>query len=496
MAIMTRTPTRAALYARISEDMTGEAAGVDRQLHDARALAAARGWEVVAEFSDNSISALNGRHRPGYEHLMSQARGGKLDRIVVFHSSRLWRNRRERARDIDALAKMRVGIIAVKGPDLDLSTAYGRGLAGLLGEFDTMESEVKGERVTAAAADRARKGRPNGALGYGWTRVEGSEGRPTYFEHLEQAVVVREITDRLLRGEALRAVTEHLNTAGIAPPGVALSFRNKARGNGNEDGARWSKSSVKKLALRASNAGLRVHHRGKDDEQVYEGDWPTLVPRDRWEALRSLLTAPERGVARPGSRKHLLTSGIGCCGVCGSVLRTAMKGSATHGSKARLYLCEAKACVGRNEASVDALVAEVVIERLSRPDALDWLAGDDQRAAEAAERVRGLTARLADVADRYAEGKVTIAQLERITGQLRPKIEAAEEERREHRGAVDLQTLADLAAPMARERWATLAVAQRRAVLEALGVVVCIDRVARRGPGFDPHSVKIGWRQS
>ncbi len=52
---MTQTPTRAALYARISEDMTGEAAGVDRQLHDARALAAARGWEVVAEFSDNSI---------------------------------------------------------------------------------------------------------------------------------------------------------------------------------------------------------------------------------------------------------------------------------------------------------------------------------------------------------------------------------------------------------------------------------------------------------
>ncbi len=64
---------------------------------------------------------------------MSQARRGELDRIVVFHSSRLWRNRRERARDIDALAKMRVGIMAVKGPDLDLSTAYGRGLAGLLG---------------------------------------------------------------------------------------------------------------------------------------------------------------------------------------------------------------------------------------------------------------------------------------------------------------------------------------------------------------------------
>ena len=354
---MTR-PIRAALYARISEDATGEAAGVDRQLSDARTLAAARGWEVVAEFKDNSISALNGKHRPGYQQLMNKARAGGLDRIVVFHSSRLWRNRTERAGDIDALAKLRVGIIAVKGPDLDLSTAYGRGLAGLLGEFDTMESEVKGERVTAAAADRARMGRPNGGLGYGWQRTDGRG----YVEHPEQAAVVREITDRLLRGATLRAVTESLNDAGIPPPGAALQFTNKARAPSNPDGTHWNKTSVKKLALRASNAGLRVHHKGKPDEQLYDGGWPALVRRDRWESLRVLLTAPERALAKPGSRQHLLTWGIGYCGVCRSVLRTAMKGSSTYGSKQRLYVCDAKGCVGRNEIAVDSLVAELVIE--------------------------------------------------------------------------------------------------------------------------------------
>jgi len=71
---------------------------------------------VVAEYSDNSLTALTGKHRPGYQQLMDAARAGNVDRIVVFHSSRLWRNRRERAGDIDTLAKCRVGIIAVKGP--------------------------------------------------------------------------------------------------------------------------------------------------------------------------------------------------------------------------------------------------------------------------------------------------------------------------------------------------------------------------------------------
>ena len=139
--------------------------------------------------------------------------------------------------------------------------------------------------------------------------------------------------------------------------------------------------------LRASNAGIRIHHRGRPNEQAYAGTWPALVPRERWEQVRGLLTAPERAITRPGARQHLLTWGIGYCGVCGSVLRTAMKGSATHGTKQRLYICDAKGCVGRNEAAVDELVTAVVIERLSRPDALDWLAGDDERAAEAADRV-------------------------------------------------------------------------------------------------------------
>lgn len=468
--------TAVALYARISEDTAGDAAGVERQLRDGRELAEARGWSVLAEHVDNDLSATHGKHRPGYQHVLDLVRAGRVQHVVVWQTSRLLRNRRERAEAIELFASARVGIITVKGQDLDLSTAYGRGMAGLLGEFDTMESEVKSERVAAAAADRARRGRPNGALGYGWTSVDGQHA-----EHSDQAPVVREVIARLLAGESLLGVTRDLNERGVTAPASES----------------WGKTAVKKIALRPSNAGLRLHHRGRPTEALYPGSWPALVSRSEWERVTAMLTAPDRRTTaptRPGARRHLLTSGVGCCGECGEPLRVSWKGHATYGSKTQLYVCAGRGCVGRNEQKVDDLVAAVVVARLSQPDALRWLMGDEDQAKAAVERVADLRRRLDDAADGYADDRLTLDQLDRITAKLRPQIEAAEAEHRRHLTSMNLDVLADLAGDQAAQRWAALTVAQRRAVVDVLLERVAINRASKRGPGFNPDDVTITWK--
>ena len=48
----------AAIYARTSEDPRGLEHGVSRQSEDCKKLAADRGWDVVARYTDNDISAL------------------------------------------------------------------------------------------------------------------------------------------------------------------------------------------------------------------------------------------------------------------------------------------------------------------------------------------------------------------------------------------------------------------------------------------------------
>src|SRR5690606_6553299 len=120
--------------------------------------------------------------------------------IIAFQLSRLWRNRRERADAIELLSALRVPITLVRGADIDLTTPMGRSFAAQLGESDTLESEIKGERVAAAALERAREGKPHGHAPYGWRRVRkySDNGRLIdWYDEIdeEQASVVRWLAD-------------------------------------------------------------------------------------------------------------------------------------------------------------------------------------------------------------------------------------------------------------------------------------------------------------
>jgi DNA invertase Pin-like site-specific DNA recombinase len=494
---------RDGLYARISEDDLGTEKGVLRQLQDGHALSKARGGRVVAEFSDNDLSALNGDHRPDYEALMAAVTAGQLDRIIVFHTSRLWRNRRERAEGIERLRAAGVSVLAVKGPELDLTTASGRMMAGILGEFDTAESEIKGERVARAALQRAHEGRANGAVLYGWKRTyqHDDQSRVVGFEDEEdqaEAAIVREIVRRLLGGESLRTITDDLNRRDVPAPGAGHQRRRRARGQA-DDGSRWGTSSVKKIAVRPANVGLRLHHRGRPDEMLIRAAWPALVESDDHDAVVALLGQPARRAAtaasRPGSRVHLLSWGVGECGVCGGHLRVALKGNAKHGVKKRLYVCEGNGCVGRDEARVDLFVSHVVVERLKRADLADLLSTDDGAQRAALKRAEGIRGRLAKAADDYADEKITADQLHRITARLKPDLAQAEADARMYRVSPHLKLVLDMAGERAEEIWNGMTTTQRHAVIGVLIERMRILPVARKGPGFDPTSIEIVWMQ-
>ncbi len=470
---------RAALYARISQDDLRLERGVTRQLDDARELVTTRGWNVAAVHADNDVSAFTGAARPGYQALMADVEAGRVDRIVVYMTSRLWRSRRERAEAIERLARHRVSVAAVRGPDLDLASASGRMLAGILGEFDTAESEIKSERVTRAALQRAQEGRANGAVAYGWQRertLDGA-GRVVSFrdvENREEADIVREIVERLLSGDTVRGIAHELNRRGVRPPS-------------GRPGVVWRHTTIRKLATRPANAGLRVYK----GEIIGAAAWPAIVDQAAHGRVLGLLSAPRRKSSRDGARRHLLTYGIGGCGVCGSPLRVSNK---RRGARVyTLYVCEDRGCVGRSVERVDELVEAVVVRRLSQPDAVEVFRRDDHAATEAADRAEGLRARLDTAADSYAEGVIDARQLGRITERLRPELDEAEAQARETRAGTDLEAVGPLLDGHAAECWTALDVNRRRTVLTIMGITVRI-LPTRQGPGFDPASVKVDWK--
>ena len=92
---------RAALYLRVSTlDQHPET-----QLHDLRQMAAQRGFEIVNEFTDR-ISGTKSR-RPGLDELMTGARRGRFDVVLVWASDRIARSVKHFLEVLDELNRKR-----------------------------------------------------------------------------------------------------------------------------------------------------------------------------------------------------------------------------------------------------------------------------------------------------------------------------------------------------------------------------------------------------
>jgi len=498
------------IYARISEDELELEKGVNRQLRECRDFSRLHGPSRIAgEYFDNDISAHDGSHRPGYQALITAVSApnptGAQRRIIVRHTDRLWRNRVERAHGIELLGKLGVRILPVKGPELDLTSASGRMLAGILGEHDTAESEIKAERIRLAALERAEEGRANGMPLYGWRRVyeHDTRGRVISWrdvENPETAPIVREIVSRILAGESLRSITEDLNRRGVPAPGAGWRRAHRSYSQ-DAEGTRWSKTSVRKIAMRPANIGFRIYHRGRPDERLLPAAWPPIVDRDQHDRVVALLSKNKHPLLeRPGARRHLLTWGIGECGVegCGAYLRTAPKGyKVLRGPDGKpgvvrkiLYQCD-RGCVGRNQEYVDAYVEAYMIALLSREDVLDLLSGSNEEMTRYLKEAEAIRSRMATAAMQYAEGVIDAEQLRIINMKLRPELEHAERMAEKCRPTPHLDIALDSVGELAAEKWASRTVTQKRAIMQAFGVRVILLPVKRMGPGFDPDSVRI-----
>ena len=80
---------RAALYVRVSTDRQT----VENQVAKLTEVATARGWQIVATFTDAGISGAKGRKdRPGLDDMLNQAQRGKFDVVMAWAIDRVGRS--------------------------------------------------------------------------------------------------------------------------------------------------------------------------------------------------------------------------------------------------------------------------------------------------------------------------------------------------------------------------------------------------------------------
>src|SRR5438876_11259126 len=149
--------TLAALYLRVSTlDQHPET-----QLHDLRQMAAQRGLEIAGVYEDRITGAR--ASRPGLDRLMSDARQGKFQVLVVWSCDRLARSVRHFLETLDELNRLGVEFLSFR-EQLDTGGPLGRAVVIIVGAIAELERSLIVERVRAglrrAKLEGRRLGRP------------------------------------------------------------------------------------------------------------------------------------------------------------------------------------------------------------------------------------------------------------------------------------------------------------------------------------------------
>jgi len=323
-ASSTTMALRAVLYLRMSMDRTGEGAGLERQEQACRALALARGWDVV-DFVDDTISATTTRlaDRPGWQRVVQMIEAGDADLIVAWHLDRVTRSMKDLEFLIDLALERDIGLATATG-DIDLTTDVGRMVARILAAVASAETERKAERQILANDVRVAAGKPQ------WIRRPFGYEMDGTLREAEAAAVLKAYHD-VLAGKALTTVAREWNEAGFrtSAPDAANSRPRTPRKNDYDPSGRWNNVAVRFLLRAPRNMGKSTLY----GEIMGNGNWTPIVDEPTWRAMDRFLADRERPDSTVGKLANLL-SRIATCAVCGGPMGASKRGDAP------IYVCK------------------------------------------------------------------------------------------------------------------------------------------------------------
>lgn len=178
---------KVALYCRVSTNGQDTA----MQAEELRRMAEARGWAVAAVIEEK----ISGRKtRPARQELVTAAKAGQFDAIMVWSLSRWGRSTTDLLTSIRELDECGITFVSLK-ESLDLSSAAGRLLLTVLSAIAEFEAEQIKERVIAGMKHAKRYGTRTGRrIGRPATAAERA---PRIATLVAQGVSLPEIAKRL-----------------------------------------------------------------------------------------------------------------------------------------------------------------------------------------------------------------------------------------------------------------------------------------------------------
>lgn len=302
---------RAVIYTRVSTGpgMQADGFSLDAQLTTCRRLAADRGWQDVAVYTDVGISAKT-TARPQLRAMIRDARAGRFEVVIVHKLDRLSRSVVDLLTVLHELETLEVALVSAT-EQFDFTTPMGRVMLTMLAAFaqwylDNLSAETaKGKRA------RAEAGLWNSAVPFGYQvdyKKDGGDGLAHPDEDRVEGVKLA--FEWYATGQySDTEVARMLNEAGYRP-----------QGRGERALKLFSKDTVTTMLQNRFYLG-EVQYKGEWYEGVHE---PIIAEEsfDRAQKARRRRQYRIGTTARWQSRVYPLT-GVASCARCGTPMRGA-----------------------------------------------------------------------------------------------------------------------------------------------------------------------------
>lgn len=303
---------RVVAYARFSSDNQREES-IDAQLRAIYEYAHRHGMTIVDEYIDRAKTATSDK-RPGFQQMITDAKGGDFQAIIVHKLDRFSRNRYDSAIYRNKLSQLNVRLYSVvenldDSPESIIMEAMLEGMAEYYSK--NLAREVRKGMMETALQCKSTGGKP--PLGY---RIN-PETRKYEIDEWE-AGAVRLIYSMVIDGQGYIPIINALNQQG---------YRTKA-------GNSFSKTSLYQILVNekytgvyvfnragaADQKGVRNNHRSKSEDEIIRipGGIPAIISKDDFDLVQSIMKARKNKNARINGTQNFLLTGKIVCGDCGS----------------------------------------------------------------------------------------------------------------------------------------------------------------------------------
>lgn len=490
--------TRAAIYARVSQDRTGEAVNVGEQRERCQARCAERGWAVVGVHEDNGRSAWKaGGKRPAFTDLMAEVVDGAVDVVVVDRLDRLTRDPGDDWAVGQALGEAGAVLEVVSGGgSLDPAKVDDRFMQGMTAWMGWRESAEKGKRLRLKEASKAERGDHHGRRGFGHNH-DRTAVIPA------EADLIVEAANRVIAGEKVPAIVRDWNDRGILTAGNAgcpcdeCDTERIHRGEPDPlPGGRWYPQTLGAVLTQARITGARTHH----GTVTVTDAFAPILDADTFDRVQAIIAPATRPITHRSPRNRVL-GGFLICGRCGKRMRSGFGARLADGTRPPRFACPTKALGGCGRMAVfdhnaEPVVADALVDYLDSPAFAKAL--DRQKAAANNVDVKAVTAelrrtrtRLTELGDMLADGDLDRDEYKRLKGKVEADVarlvgDLAATSPAGPAAAIDTDNL--------RARWDAMTFAEKRTVLEAVVEKVVVNPSPTRGGPFRPERLDVVWK--